>query len=339
MITPNVTILMPVYNAEAYIQVALDSILGQTYTNFEVLIINDGSTDGTQEVINAYTDKRIRCIQQENCGVAQSLNNGIDLVNTKYIRRHDADDYSEPDMLATQMEFLQNNSDIDFVSTRCAFMTDRGKVAKEYTSPDIFYFDKNKDFIIAERSLFKPYSPIVHGTVLGLTSVFKEMGGYRTAFLTSEDSDLWLRIIEKHKFAILKHPYYHLRLNATSATQRHKSSVVFYRNVCHRFADERMAIGSDPLLRGEPMPIPQKEDLELPQKYVKSKTFRADILDYNYLVHLNARDYNNILKDIYYALQDGWRLKQTYKAIIIPILGSKFMAMGSKLKQILFRNH
>jgi glycosyltransferase involved in cell wall biosynthesis len=266
-------------------------------------------------------------------GVSRTLNKGLKLSKGKYIRRHDADDFSEPDMLETQMQFLKDHPEFQFVGTRCAFMTNRSKVAYQYTQPKIYLFNEKKDYLTVTREMFNPYSPIVHGTVLGPTAIFKEMGGYRTEFLTSEDNDLWLRIIEKYKFAVLKHTYYYLRLSATSATQMHKSSIGFYRDLCLEYADERALKGSDPIQRGEPIPQPEKDETQKPQNPPKGEKFRGDILNFKYKVDLNARDYHNIFKDIRYAMRDGWKLKSTYKAILFPILGKKLVQKGVKFKK------
>jgi glycosyltransferase involved in cell wall biosynthesis len=330
-----VTILMPVYNGEAYLKTAINSVLKQTYPHFELLIINDGSTDGTVDVLKSYSDSRIRVIHQENKGVSRSLNKGINLARGTYIRRHDADDFSEPDMLQVQMDFLEKHPDIDFVGTRCAFMTDRSKVAYKYTQPKIQLFSEEEDYLLVTREMFNPYSPIVHGTVLGPTAVFKEMGGYRTEFLTSEDNDLWLRIIEKYKFAVLKHTYYYLRLSSTSATQMHKSSVGFYRDLCLQYAEERAQKGSDPIMRGEAIPKPEKDETLKVRNPKAGKNFRSDILGYSYKVDLNAKDYVNIFKDIKFALKDGWKLKATYKALLFPLLGDQFVQSGVRIKKLL----
>ncbi|WP_178990261.1 glycosyltransferase family 2 protein [Winogradskyella schleiferi] len=329
-----VTFLMPVYNGEKYLREAIDSILAQTYTNFELLIINDGSTDNTQQIIDSYSDPRIKCVQQQNCGVAKSLNNGLALITTKYIRRHDADDISEPNMLEVQMQFLQKHKEIKFVSTSCAFMTNHSKVAYNYTQPKSALFSE-EDYVMVSRQMFNPYSPIVHGTVLGPTAIFKEMNGYREAFLTSEDNDLWLRIIEHYKFAVLKHSYYYLRLNATSATQVHKASTSFYRDLTMQFAREREIHGTDLLQRGETMPKPKTLEVAPLNNTnaVNGKIFRGDILHFGYKINLDAKDYKNILTDIKLALRDGWKLKKTWKAIIFPILGDNYVKAGVKVKQ------
>ncbi|MGJ8548655.1 glycosyltransferase family 2 protein [Winogradskyella wichelsiae] len=329
-----VTILMPVYNGEKYLREAIDSVLAQTYTDFKLLIINDGSTDNTQKIIDSYLDERIVSVEQQNCGVAKSLNKGLSLIDTEYVRRHDADDISELNMLEIQMRFLEQHKNISFVSTSCAFMTDHSKVAYKYTQPKRHFFNY-EDYIIVNREMFNPYSPIVHGTVLGATSIFKEMQGYREAFLTSEDNDLWLRIIEDYKFAVLKHSYYYLRLNATSATQVHKASTSFYRDLTMQFAEERETHGKDLLQRGETMPKPKTLELDPLNNTnaIKGKTFREDILNFGYKVNVNARDYKNIFKQIRLVLKDGWRLSKTWKAIIFPIIGDKFIEASVKIKQ------
>ncbi|WP_430934754.1 glycosyltransferase family A protein [Saccharicrinis sp. 156] len=328
-----VTFLMPVYNGELYIKEAIDSVLNQTYQNFELLIINDGSTDGTQAIIESYKDARIKCVQQENMGVSRSLNNGLSLIETPYIRRHDADDISEPDMLEKQMKFLDAHPEISFVSTQCAFMSNRSKVAYKYRQPKTLLF-KNKDFILVKKEHFNPYSPIVHGTVLGPTKLFKEFNGYRTEFLTSEDNDLWLRIIEKYKFAVLNQCPYYLRLSTGSATQMHKTSVPYYRQLCLDYADERLKTGSDPITRRETVPPPTvSKEMDIITTGKKGKIYRNDLLDFHYKVMLNAHDWHNAMQCIRLSLKDGWKLKQTWKGILFPLLGEKIINKGVAIKR------
>src|SRR6187397_2012165 len=107
MSEPLVTVLMSVYNAEKYLREAIDSILNQTYRNFEFIIINDASTDGSEAIINSYKDERIRLISNsQNLRLTASLNKGIDLAKGKYIARMDADDASLPERLQKQVTFM-----------------------------------------------------------------------------------------------------------------------------------------------------------------------------------------------------------------------------------------
>lgn len=107
---PCVTVLMAVYNGEQYLREAIDSILGQSFTNFDFLIINDGSTDGSANIIQSYKDPRI-CLEHndKNMGLTASLNRGLELAQGKYIARMDADDISRPERLACQVSFMEKN--------------------------------------------------------------------------------------------------------------------------------------------------------------------------------------------------------------------------------------
>ncbi len=118
-----VSVLMPVYNAAKYIREAIDSILNQTFTDFEFLIINDGSTDNTADIVNEYKDPRIKLVSNDsNCGLIYTLNKGIDLAQGKYIARMDADDICAPQRLEMQVGYLEKNPDIDILGTAFNFI-------------------------------------------------------------------------------------------------------------------------------------------------------------------------------------------------------------------------
>jgi len=110
---PGVSVVMPAYNAEKYLREAIDSILAQTYTDFELIIINDGSTDSTKEVIHSYSDPRIIYIENErNSGICITLNKGLDASRGRYIVRMDSDDISVPERLEVQVRYMDANPDI-----------------------------------------------------------------------------------------------------------------------------------------------------------------------------------------------------------------------------------
>jgi len=112
-----VTVLMPVYNGEKYLNEAIDSILNQTYTNFEFLIINDGSTDRSVEIIKGYNDSRIKLIHnKKNMGLVYTLNRGLALALGKYIVRMDADDISLPNRFKLQLDFMEINTEVALCS-------------------------------------------------------------------------------------------------------------------------------------------------------------------------------------------------------------------------------
>ena len=115
---PLVTVLMPVYNGEKYLREAMDSILKQTLTNFEFLIIDDGSKDSSVKIINSYNDPRIKLVKNEiNLGISKTLNRGIELASAELIARMDADDISYPSRLQKQYDYFTNNPECALLST------------------------------------------------------------------------------------------------------------------------------------------------------------------------------------------------------------------------------
>ena len=105
-LTPPVTVLLPVYNAAPYLREAVDSVLAQTFTDYELLIINDGSTDDTANILASYKDERITIVTQQNIGLIATLNKGLSIAKGKYVARFDADDVCYPDRLKLQYDFL-----------------------------------------------------------------------------------------------------------------------------------------------------------------------------------------------------------------------------------------
>ena len=113
MTQPKVTILMPAYNASLYIKESIESMLNQSFSDFELLIINDGSKDNTSEVVKSIVDERIRLVENEqNLGLANTLNKGMKLAKGEYLARMDADDLSTPNRLQTQVDYLDSHPDV-----------------------------------------------------------------------------------------------------------------------------------------------------------------------------------------------------------------------------------
>ncbi|HYC29626.1 MAG TPA: glycosyltransferase [Chitinophagaceae bacterium] len=136
------TVLMPVYNAEKFLQEAIDSILAQTFTRFEFLIIDDASTDSSPAIIQSYTDARIRYIRNErNLGISATLNRGIELSNTEWIARMDADDISYPERLEKQFAFCEQHPDCTLLSCWTRVITEDKQVIRteKYNSRYYYY--------------------------------------------------------------------------------------------------------------------------------------------------------------------------------------------------------
>lgn len=335
---PRVSIIVPVYDVAPYLRAAIDSILSQTFADYELLLINDGSTDGSAEILEEYRrrDTRIVTLHKENEGVARTLNRGLAMARGEYIRRFDADDTCLPTALENQVVFLDSHPEIAMVSTQQAFQTTRGKIARNHRTPNSRYFDNQPYRIVEPREIYD-LVPIVHGTVLLRRKVLDQIGYYRPEFLTSEDQDLWFRISERYKIAIMNECTYFLRLHSGSATARHRQTIRFYLDLTLKFHEERLKTGSDPLQRGEPMPSPPA--------YLNEVVTRSTIFSDGWTVHphlnfmyrllIDAGDWLNAFRLACAGLRSGWRRGATYKLLAFPILGDRLVQVGVKIKALL----
>ena len=164
IIHPKISVLMPVYNCEKFLNRSIDSILNQTFDNFEYIIINDGSTDNSLNIIKSYKDKRIKIINNsKNIGISRSLNKGINYATGEYLARHDADDISDLDRLKLQLEYLDKN-DVDLVDTSIAFIDKDDNYLYDYeernfmpeeTLSHLFFYEINHGTILCKRSLIE----------------------------------------------------------------------------------------------------------------------------------------------------------------------------------------
>jgi len=193
---PRVTVIMPVYNAERYVSEAIDSILTQTFTDFEFIIIDDGSTDGSPDIIGQYEDKRIRFIRKpRNEGLVSALNLGIELALGEYIARMDADDIALPERLEKQVAFLDSHPDVVVVGTKAWRIDPAGKIIESMIS-----VTRWED---VHRYLRSGANRLIHSSVMMRTEIVRKIGGYREQFPHAEDIDLWLRILEHGKICNL----------------------------------------------------------------------------------------------------------------------------------------
>ena len=214
---PLVSVVMSVYNDEERVGRSIDSILQQTFQDFEFIIINDGSTDGTAQVLDRYADQdsRIRVIHQENTGLTQALIRGCQQAQGQLIARQDADDWSHPDRLQQQIDHIQRYSEIGFVSCAVQYVGPQGE--------PLIVISREKDSQQATQALIHDrQGPPAHGSVLFRKSVYHQVGGYRPQFYYAQDSDLWLRMAEVSKVSFLQEILYtHLRdISSTSGVNR-----------------------------------------------------------------------------------------------------------------------
>ncbi|QWV99039.1 glycosyltransferase family 2 protein [Geomonas nitrogeniifigens] len=184
---PLVSILLPVYNAEPYLAEAIDSLLAQTFTDFELIVVNDGSTDGSAKVIARYADPRIRLLEQENRGLSPSLNRAISVSRGRYLARQDADDISYPERLAKQVDFLERHPDCGLLGTWADIYVGSRRTERAHQHPC-------DNAALKFNLLCDNY--FVHSSVMMRRSVQERVGLYAAeADRQPEDFDLWSRFV------------------------------------------------------------------------------------------------------------------------------------------------
>ena len=220
MPSPKVSIIMPVYNTSAYLREAIQSILSQTFIDFEYIIINDGSTDQSEHIILSFTDPRIRYFKNEkNEGLVYTLNRGIDLATSPWIARMDGDDISLPARLEKQWNYLESHGDAEVLATTVILINENGEITGSW-----------KDDIAAiTPKEIRAYLPrnncIAHPSVMIKAALLKKYH-YSSLQSQAEDYDLWLRLmcdgINIHK---LNEPLVKHRILSTSFTRRQQKNV------------------------------------------------------------------------------------------------------------------
>jgi glycosyltransferase involved in cell wall biosynthesis len=205
MTIPTISVIMPVFNAEKYIHEAIESILNQTFTDFEFIIINDGSSDASQSIILGYKDPRIKLFNNDfNMGLVFSLNKGIRYAKGKYIARMDADDISLPDRFETQLAYLEQYNDYALVGSSAIAINEKAdelfpiKVAVKNLAVELFW--KN---------------PIVHSSVMGRKEIFAKYY-YNSDYYTAEDYYLWSQISLEYPVANIERPLMKYRVHNES---------------------------------------------------------------------------------------------------------------------------
>lgn len=198
----SVSVAMPAYNAERYVEEAVRSILGQTFTDFEFLIVDDGSTDGTGPILDrlAATDPRIRLIRRANGGLVSALNLMLREARGEFVARMDADDIALPDRFARQVEHLRGDPDCLAVGSRVVVIDPDGDPLCEW-----FPSGTHEEIDAANLEGSKG-SALCHPSVMMRRGPALEIGGYRERFFLAEDMDLWLRMAERGRLANLSRP-------------------------------------------------------------------------------------------------------------------------------------
>jgi glycosyltransferase involved in cell wall biosynthesis len=234
-----ISVVMAVYNDARSVRSAMCSILEQTFDDFEFVIVDDGSTDGTGAILDelARANGRIKLLRNaQNLGQTLALNRGIEAASGRYIARMDADDLSLPERLARQVAFLNSNPEVGLLGTRALIVNRRRRSLHVLDYP-------TDDESIRARMMAR--SSFCHGAVMMRRAALEAVGLYRSAFRLAQDMDLWLRIAERFRVANLPDVLYHLRLTHKSANVRRNSEQTAYVELARQLAGERLETGRE----------------------------------------------------------------------------------------------
>ena len=227
---PKISAIMSVYNGEKYLREAIESILNQTFTDFEFIIVNDGSTDNSLEIIKSYDDERIKIINNEqNIGLTKSLNKALKQARGEYIARQDADDVSLPNRFEEQMKYFDKHPEVALLGTSVSYIDENGKITGKYSvlaNPRIHNFLKDNQF--------------KHGSTMFRKEIVNKLGGYNELFKYSQDYELWLRITEHFEVAGIAQILYKSRSHNKKIGFTNRDESTLYRLIAMRLAKNEL---------------------------------------------------------------------------------------------------
>jgi len=210
---PLVSVLLSVHNGETYLEEAIHSIIEQTYTNWELIIIDDGSTDQTPMLLQQYIDPRIYIFTQKNHGLTSSLNRAACLARGELFARQDADDISHKERFEQQVAHFLMHNDAVLVSSRTAWIDCNNKIL------DIRDVPLNRTLAIKKMSILT--SPFVHGSLMFKKAAFDAVSGYNENLSTSQDFDLIIRMsVLEREFVAVSKTLYFLRVHKNTITAK-----------------------------------------------------------------------------------------------------------------------
>ena len=203
---------MSVYNGADFLPAAIDSVLNQTFPHFEFIIVDDGSTDRSAEIIGGYKDPRIVLVRQENQGIATALNRGLKRASGEYMARQDADDISLAERFAHQVQYLDAHPEAAVLGTAALIIDSHGRPFSKFLP-----FTRHQR-LVAE--LLRGVCPLMHGSVMVRRQAILSAGGYRPIFSHAQDVELWLRMSASYGLANLREILYQYRKHDHAITQQ-----------------------------------------------------------------------------------------------------------------------
>lgn len=277
---PYVSIVMPIYNGERYLSAALESVLGQSFTDYECLLIDDGSLDGSEQILRDFSrrDSRLKVIHQSHCGVVAALNLGCRLASGKYVARLDGDDVALPSRLEQQVLHMERYPDIALLGGGVDCVDEHGVFLFQMRWPN--QSQGLHDYLLMDCVMS-------HTTVMFRKTIFVSIGGYRGMYQHAEDYDFFLRVADCNTVDNLPIVLGHYRLHMSQVSAiAHRQQILS--GLGARLATrERRARRAEPQWRSSPV---SREDLI--RNGVSSS--RIDVLVASY--------HNSVLR-----YKEGWR--------------------------------
>lgn len=197
---PDVTVLIPCFNGDQWLRKAIESVLSQTFQNYELILVDDGSTDSTLDIIRRYSDldERIVVIEKPHTDVSDSLNAGLAKANGTWVARLDQDDVCAPTRLSEQVSFVSDHPDVVFLGSAFIRIDEHGREVKQHGYPA----SHRRLMVNLER--LKGFCP--HSTAFFRLDLARSVGGYRACLNNANDHDLWLRLASHGSLACLSAP-------------------------------------------------------------------------------------------------------------------------------------
>ena len=310
------SVIMPLYNKAPYVRKAVESVVGQTYCDWELVVVDDGSTDGSGDVVKALADSRIHYLRQENAGVGAARNNGVAQSTAPWICFLDADDWWEPTFLEEMAGLIERHPYAGIYGTSY-YIVKNGKkkvapigVDEEFTEGEINYCH------VYAKTLCMPLTSI---SVCIPREIYYETGGFKHHLKLGEDFDLWIRIALKHKVVLLNKPL----------SNYNQDVAVAYRGTHHLRAPEEHMLWNLGYL--EPM---EKSNADYKQLIDNLRT-------YSLYLYLIDKRYREAARMELAKVDWSYQLEKTRKMYQRPIwylsLRTHFLKLGSNIKQAILQ--
>ena len=240
MTCPSVSVLMAVFNGIPHVREAVESVLSQSFDDLELIVVDDGSDDGSREYLESVADTRLKVTLGAHEGLTEALINATTVATGRYVARQDADDLSSPNRFEAQVAYLESHPDSALVGSAYSVIDGVGRSLFDRAMPSGTGITD---------ALGSGKSPFAHGAVMMRRDVLDEVGGYRSQFHFAQDFDLWLRIAERHQTENLSESLYRWRLPAGGDSSRKRYQQKAYVRLALECARARQVGEPEPLER------------------------------------------------------------------------------------------